>query len=193
MTTPPPLAQFTAEELAANKELRELIFAANKRKTSVRKEKKPNTIPEWVWKRWYDAHVEWFKRTLPLTYADGHYNAVKQEDVTKANGLGWFIVMYMDWMGGDGDKKHVMGRKVDGKWIPTTTKSGQADIQCQHPNGITFHCEIKVGRDTPRDAQLERQEKIRKANGHYEFIHNPMDFFALYDKISKYSVVQTLF
>ena len=176
------LKQFTAEELQNHKELCEIIRAENIRKPTVRKPKKP-PLPSWVWERWFNAHLAWFKATMPVTYADGHYIAPKQPDITKANGLGWFIVDYMDWTGGDGDKKHVTGRKVNGVWIPTTTKKGASDLQCIL-KGITFNLELKVGRDSPRPAQLERQAKYRSIGVIYEFIHDPIEFFAVYDRVN---------
>lgn len=176
------LKQFTAEELADAKELRDIIMAENVRKKPVRKARKEPVNPA-IWERWYSAHLAWFKSKFPTTHRDGHYLQPKQPDITKANGLGWFIVDYMDWTGGDGDKKHVTGRKVDGVWIPTTTKKGQADIECVL-KGITFHCEIKVGKDKPRPAQLERQAKYHSMGVIYEFIHDPAEFFAVYDRVS---------
>jgi len=45
--------------------------------------------------------------------------------------------------------------------------------------------EVKVGKDRPSSDQLAEQAKERKAGGMYEFIQNPDQFLALYDKITK--------
>jgi hypothetical protein len=89
----------------------------------------------------------------------------------------------------------VQGRLVDGvektdsgallgkkKWIKSSTAKGTADISATI-KGRSISIEIKVGTDRPRPAQLEMQQKIRKAGGVYEFISTPEEFFLLYDKL----------
>lgn len=43
--------------------------------------------------------------------------------------------------------------------------------------------EIKIGKDRPREQQLEEQKRERRAGGVYEFIHNIDEFFQLYDSL----------
>lgn len=152
--------------------------------------KKPPKYPlaPEVLERYNSAHLQWFKGRFPSTYKDGHYLEPKIPDYQTANGLQTWIVNYMDWSGGDGNRINTMGVVRDGKYTKGSTKKGTGDLSCIHPCGaITFYLEIKVGKDTPREDQLKRQKKIQGMGGTYEFVKTPMDFFAVYDRIEAQS------
>lgn len=145
--------------------------------------------------RYFDAHKEWYKLQYPNAWKDGHYSNPVIPKLNTSNGLTNAICHYLKWVGGIGNRINVAGRLVektvkggngqiisDGKkFIRSSTLKGTADITCLLPNGKTIYVEIKVGADKPRPEQLEMQQRIRMANGAYEFVHNLEEFFNLYD------------
>jgi hypothetical protein len=80
-----------------------------------------------------------------------------------------------------------MGRQINGKFIPSATRKGTADISAtiRDKNGIgrSIMIEIKVGKDKASQYQLDEQKKERQAGGIYEFISTPEQFFTLFDSI----------
>ena len=145
--------------------------------------------------RYQSAHEQWFKIQYPNAYKDGYYLEPKMPKVDSANGLTTFICNYLSWVGYRATRINVMGRLVDGvekqpsgakigvkKWLPSSTRKGTADISATI-KGRSVMIEIKVGRDKPRPDQLKEQERERRAQGIYEFINSPDEFFILYDKI----------
>lgn len=145
--------------------------------------------------RYQSAHEQWFRDQYPNAYKDGFYLEPKMPKVDTANGLTTFICNYLSWMGHRATRINVMGRLIDGvekqpsgakigvkKWLPSSTRKGTADISATI-KGRSVMIEIKVGRDKPRPDQLAEQERERRAQGIYEFIGTPEDFFELYDKI----------
>jgi hypothetical protein len=75
-----------------------------------------------------------------------------------------------------------MGRQINGKFIPSATRKGTADISAT-VKGKSVMIEIKVGADRPRIEQLAEQQRERQAGGIYEFVHSPEEFFLLFDKL----------
>lgn len=132
--------------------------------------------------RYESAHEKWFKQEYPESYKSGFYLIPKMPKVEMANGLTNFICNYIKWEGYRATRINVAGRQIKGKWIPSSTRKGTADISATL-RGKSLMLEIKVGRDKPRPEQLEEQERERKAGGIYEFISTPEQFFELYDKI----------
>jgi hypothetical protein len=102
--------------------------------------------------------------------------------VAKANGLTKYITNFLFWKGHRATRVNVQGRIVKGKWIPSTTRKGTADISATI-KGRSVMIEIKVGSDRPRPEQLQEQERERKSGGIYEFISTPEQFLELYDKV----------
>lgn len=132
--------------------------------------------------RYQQAHEKWFKHEYPSAYNDGYYCAPKMPPVGTANGLTTFIMNFIKWEGYRATRINVSGRQIKGKWIPSSTRRGTADISATL-RGKSVMIEIKVGRDKPRPEQLAEQERERNAGGVYEFIHNPDEFLELYDKL----------
>lgn len=141
------------------------------------------------------AHEKHFKENYPAAYADGHYFKPALPPVKTANGLTKFICNYINWSGYFATRINVQGRLVDGaektesgtvlskkKWIKSSTAKGTADISATI-QGKSVQLEIKVGNDKPRPAQIEMQQKIRKAGGIYEFISTPDEFITLYNSL----------
>ena len=145
--------------------------------------------------RYQSAHEQWFRDQYPNAYKDGFYLEPKMPKVDTANGLTTFICNYLSWMGHRATRINVMGRLIDGvekqpsgakigvkKWLPSSTRKGTADISATI-KGRSVMIEIKVGRDKPRPDQLAEQERERRAQGIYEFIGTPGQFFEIYDSI----------
>lgn len=132
--------------------------------------------------RYESAHENWFKEEYPESYRSGYYLIPKMPKIATANGLTTFIMNYVKWEGYRATRINVAGRQIKGKWIPSSTRKGTADISATI-KGRSIMLEIKVGRDKPREEQLQEQERERKAGGCYEFISTPEQFFELYDKI----------
>ena len=132
--------------------------------------------------RYQQAHEKWFKEEYPNAYKDGYYLEPKMPPIATANGLTTFIMNYIKWEGYRATRINVAGRQIKGKWIPSSTRRGTADISCSL-KGRSVQIEIKVGRDKPRPEQLQEQERERRSGGVYEFIHNPEEFLELYDKL----------
>lgn len=130
--------------------------------------------------RYQQAHEKWFKEEYPHAYKDGYYLEPKMPKIETANGLTTFICNYVKWEGYRATRINVSGRQIKGKWIPSSTRKGSADISLT-VKGRAAMIEIKVGRDRPRPEQLQEQERERRAGGVYEFIHNPDEFFMLFD------------
>lgn len=153
-----------------------------------RKPKPPKTITQQAISRYLIAHLEWFKRTLPVNYRDGHYTPPKVPDTRTANGLTRFVVNYLDWTGNYGNRIATTGRQIKDKhgqtkWIKGQTKTGTGDVGAI-VRGRAITWEIKIGRDTPSDKQLTRQSQIRAAGGEYFFCHSPEGFFVQFDSLS---------
>lgn len=132
--------------------------------------------------RYNEAHHEWFKEQYPAAYKDGFYTPPPMPSVAKANGLTKYITNFLFWKGHRATRVNVQGRVVKGKWIPSSTRKGSADISAT-VFGKSLMLEVKVGKDRPRHEQLQEQERERKAGGIYEFISTPEQFLELYDKL----------
>ena len=132
--------------------------------------------------RYNAAHKEWFQEQYPNAWKDGLYSPPPMPTISKANGLTKYITNFLFWKGHRATRVNVQGRIVKGKWIPSTTRKGTADISATI-KGRSVMIEIKVGSDRPRPEQLQEQERERKSCGIYEFIRTADEFLELYDKI----------
>jgi len=144
--------------------------------------------------RYFTAHANWFKKTYPAAYKDGHYCLPTIPKIKSANGLTKFILNFIKWDGfratrisSSGrwiEEKNSQGHKIigSGKFIAGTTRKGTADISCTI-QGKSVMIEIKVGNDKPSEFQLREQQLEHTSGGIYEFISTPENFFELYDKI----------
>ena len=141
-------------------------------------------------KRYRDAKYGHQAKQYPKWIADGHFIEPDRPDISTANGLQSFIQDHATWMGCHANRINTVGRKVGGKWITGTTKKGTADVALII-QGRSIHLEIKVGKDKPSDHQLKQQQQVRKAGGVYEFIHNPDEYFEVFDRY--YSKVLSIF
>jgi hypothetical protein len=132
--------------------------------------------------RYNEAHKEWFQKQYPNAWKDNLYSPPPMPSVAKANGLTKYITNFLFWKGHRATRVNVQGRIVKGKWIPSSTRKGTADISATI-KGRSVMIEIKVGSDRPRPEQLQEQERERKSGGIYEFIRTADEFLELYDKV----------
>lgn len=132
--------------------------------------------------RYNEAHKAWFQEQYPNAWKDGLYSPSPMPTITKANGLTKYITNFLFWKGHRATRVNVQGRIVKGKWIPSSTRKGTADISATI-KGRSVQIEVKVGKDRPRPEQLQEQERERKSGGIYEFISTPEQFLELYDKV----------
>lgn len=163
--------------------LRSIEDAKKLLKSFDKKRKPPFIIPQYVKDRYCQAHREWFRKTTPMAYNDGHYFPPIIPKVNTANGLQRYIVKFLDWSGHYGNRINTTGRQVNGKWIPGTTKRGSSDLIASI-NGKMICFEVKIGSDKPSEAQLKQQEKVERSGGQYHFIHTAEEFLLVYDKIT---------
>ena len=136
-----------------------------------------------TWKiRYNTAHHNYTLQRTPNVVKDGFYTTPPTPVVTKSNGLTTFIINFLNWSGYRATRINTMGRQVNGRWIPSATRKGSADISAT-VKGKSIQIEIKVGSDRPRPEQLAEQQRERQAGGIYEFVSTPEGFFELFDKL----------
>ena len=136
-----------------------------------------------LWKQRYNtAHYNYTAQRTPSIVKDGLYTPPPTPVVTKSNGLTTFIINFLNWSGYRATRINTMGRQINGKFIPSATRKGTADISAT-VKGKSVMIEIKVGADRPRIEQLAEQQRERQAGGIYEFVHSPEEFFLLFDKL----------
>jgi hypothetical protein len=136
-----------------------------------------------TWKiRYNTAHYNYTAQRTPSIVKDGLYTPPPTPVVTKSNGLTTFIINFLNWSGYRATRINTMGRQINGKFIPSATRKGTADISAT-VKGKSVMIEIKVGADRPRIEQLAEQQRERQAGGIYEFVSTPEQFFILFDKL----------
>lgn len=147
-------------------------------------------VSDEVYQRYRDAKYQYECTKFPNWIKNGHFIEPDRPECSTANGLQKFIQEHATWMGCHANRINTVGRKVGDKWITGTTKKGTADLSLI-VSGRSIHLEIKAGKDKPSPAQLKQQQQVRAAQGVYEFIHTPEEYFAVFDRY--YSKVLTIF
>jgi len=140
--------------------------------------------PEWRI-RYNSAHYQHTLKHTPSVIKDGFYTGPATPVVAKSNGLTTFIINFLNWSGYRATRINTMGRQINGKFIPSATRKGTADISATI-KGRSVMIEIKVGKDKPRPEQLAEQQRERQAGGIYEFVHTPEEFFIIFDQITSH-------
>jgi hypothetical protein len=140
--------------------------------------------PEWRI-RYNTAHYNYTAQRTPNVVKDGFYTTPPVPVVAKSNGLTTFIINFLNWSGYRATRINTMGRQINGKFIPSATRKGTADISATI-KGRSVMIEIKTGKDKPRPEQLAEQQRERQAGGIYEFVHTPEEFFIIFDQITSH-------
>lgn len=136
-----------------------------------------------TWKlRYNTAHYNYTVQRTPNVVKDGFYTTPPTPVVTKSNGLTTFIINFLNWSGYRATRINTMGRQINGKFIPSATRKGTADISAT-VKGKSVMIEIKVGKDKPRTEQLAEQQRERNSGGIYEFVSTPEGFFLIFDTL----------
>jgi len=73
-------------------------------------------------------------------------------------------------------------KQLPGKFIPTTGTVGAADLSILK-NGISWECEIKIGKDRQSTKQKEYQSNVESQGAIYTIVHNFNEFIEQYNKI----------
>lgn len=147
-----------------------------------KKAKKIDTTSEAAKIRYQQAHELDFRNQYPTAYKAGHYFKPKMPNCATSNGLQNAIQNYITWNGGRATRVSSAGRKVDGKWIPGTTRKGSADVSSTI-NGKSVMWEIKIGTDSASPQQTKEQQREIKAGGKYFFVKTFDEFLTLYDSL----------
>lgn len=96
-----------------------------------------------------------------------------------ANGLTKLILAYFKMKGGFAGRVNTQGNYSEklGKFIKSGAKRGMADITAVI-NGKHISVEVKIGKDKPRESQIEVKREIEQAGGVYMFV-NSYDSFLM--------------
>ena len=115
----------------------------------------------------------------PVGMATGYFRPTFP-NVNKANGLTTFVIKFLKWSGWDANRVSSAGRYLNGRYIPSTTRKGTADIHAII-KGRHVSIEIKVGKDRMSQDQYLEAERIQRAGGLYWVVRSPEMFLELYD------------
>lgn len=151
-----------------------------------RRVKRTVITPAWCIDRYAKAHQSWWQKEYPNAYKDGHYHGMEPviPDLATTNGITSFVSNYVKWSGGYANRINVQGRKINGKWIPSSTKKGTEDLDLTW-SGRKIACEIKNAftKDTIKPNQEKQQGRIERAGGIYIVVTGVENFFEQWDKI----------
>lgn len=154
----------------------------------------PATQHDWK-QRYSEAHRIHAEREYPAACADGHYSPPVYPKTYTANGLTTMIINHLNWTGYRATRINVNGRLIEKaelqesgntimvkKMIKSSTRKGSADVSSTI-KGRSCMFEVKVGRDKPSEKQIEEQRRERRAGGEYFFVHDPDEYFTLFDYV----------
>ncbi len=146
-----------------------------------------------------EAKIKHYKEKYPNT-PEGAYSYYDKSDKT-ANGLEQCICDFMKFEGHFSERIKNQGRKVDktevvsdvlgrrrvigsSHYIAGSGTNGTSDVKIQlAPYGITWSCEVKIGKDRQSEAQQTYQAKVTKVGGYYTLTHTFDEFLEQYDNI----------
>lgn len=120
----------------------------------------------------YDLH---YQRDYPSVWKNKLTPVVKFPKVETANGLTRFVIDMITWNGGYANRITSAGRVLGGKYIPSTTRKGTADIHAII-NGQHWSIEIKIGKDKMSEHQNDERNRVMKAGGNYMIVKDADSF-----------------
>lgn len=130
-------------------------------------------------------------------YPSNPYPVAHIHTERNANTLTNAIVRWIQIHGGQAERINTMGRflpgktiskgfygstTTKGKYIPTTSTKGSADISATI-NGRSVKIEVKYGRDVQSDAQRKYQADIEAAGGLYWIARDFDSFVVMYNEL----------
>lgn len=130
-------------------------------------------------------------RRIKYPNARYYYHDDKLKD-NSANGIMKCIEKYHSIIGGVAERIHTQGRRVDNtkivtdvlgfskqigsvEWRKTTGRKGTSDMKVLY-NGLAYSVEIKYGRDTQKDDQIDYQKAVEAAGGIYIIVKSFEDY-----------------
>jgi hypothetical protein len=183
------LAQFSPEQLAASKELFDLITAATSRKKPVKRKPKAKLlpVPKWVKERYSQERIKYYNRVHATVIADGH--SIPKEipkDFTNTNDISDAIVEIIKWNGGAAERIMMEGRVIekDGKFIRIKTSGtvGTADISGTfRGRKLAIEVKNKYTKDKVSDAQEKYRKVQQKAGALHLYAIDMETFFHWWD------------
>ena len=156
--------------------------------------------------RYNAAHLKHTTERTPSVVADGHYTPPKLPKINTANGMQTFCTNYCNWMGHHLERTNNMGvpvkkkipkfnifsgklEHIDGgmEWRKGTGARGSSDLKGhinnpKHKFPIPVYIEIKI-KDKQSHDQKEYEATINKTGAIYGIVHNPEEFFKLFDYV----------
>lgn len=138
-------------------------------------------VPQYVKDRYNEAHRVWVQREAPNYYKEGYTSPVMPK-IHTGNGLNTFIENFITWMGYRATRINVTGRRINGKWARSSTRTGTADVDSTIKS-LAVKWETKAPGDRPSPAQLKEQAREIKAGGQYHFIYSAEQFLGIFDSI----------
>ncbi len=184
------LAQFSADQLAASKELFDLITAATTRKKPTKRKPKAKLlpVPKWVIDRYMKERENWYKRTKATFLNDGHsIPKIQKPDFTKTNVITSAIIDVIKWNGGQAERVMMEGRVMkqeDGSYkrITASGKKGTTDVTGTF-RGRSLKIEVKnkYTKDTIKAAQEKYRKEAEKAGALHLYAIDMETFFHWWD------------
>lgn len=150
------------------------------------------TIPPTIIARYNEANRSYVESKYPNWYKDGHYFLPDFPDVGSSNGLTNLICDYLAWTGHfanrTGNEGRVIMREGKATRIHSSSKRGMQDIDTnlvhpQHPFGIPWKIEIKIGADKLSEAQINYGREVSRTGAIYSVVTGVEDFFEQLDKL----------
>lgn len=147
------------------------------------------------YERYNAAKRAYQSQEFPNWVKDGHYIEAEMPDTSTSNGLTSFIIDFLTWSGHFANRTGNEGRVIvtedkEVKRIKSSSKNGMQDIDTNlkhpnHPFGIPWKIEIKVGRDKHWTHQIAFGELVKQTGGVYSVVRDPEDFFFQYDELMR--------
>ena len=130
--------------------------------------------------------------SLSAKYPNNAYIPLSNWKDDSANGITQCITAFLNFSGWQAERINTMGvyregkkiqvgentRQMKGKWTPSTSTKGSADISATI-FGRSVKIEIKFGKDRQSEVQKRYQESIEAAGGTY-FIARSFDEFIIF-------------
>lgn len=133
---------------------------------------------------------------LSAKYPNNAYIPLSNWKDDSANGLTQCITAFLNFSGWQAERINTMGvyregkkiqvgentRQLKGKWTPSTSTKGSADISATI-KGRSVKIEVKYGKDKQSEVQKRYQESVEQAGGIYYIAKDFDNFLLFYDKL----------
>lgn len=133
---------------------------------------------------------------LTAKYPNQKYLPLSEWNDNSANALTKCITAFLIFSGWQAERINTMGvyregakiqvgeniRQLKGKWTPSTSTKGSADISATI-FGRSVKIEVKYGKDRQSEVQRKYQEDVERAGGIYYIARDFDNFLLFYDKL----------